>query len=137
MFSSSKCFKETVIWFFISSMNCAFCSKGQLKFPNLFPLFGRITLFIRETRIDKWSEEREARNLFHKPLQNIWYEKIIFFLLWWFFYWESYLILTKCVFDLIHYCCNKNWLIHKHWHQCEHLNPKFLNLLNKENLFVR
>ena len=51
MFSSSKFFKETVTWFFISSMNFALCSKEQWNFHNPLPL-DRMKLFIRETRID-------------------------------------------------------------------------------------
>ena len=60
MFSSSKFFKEAVIRFFISSMNFALCSKEQLNFYNPLPL-DRITLFVRETRIGIWSEEKGAR----------------------------------------------------------------------------
>ena len=62
MFYSSKLFKQTVIWSFISSLNFALRKKEQLDFHNPLILDG-ITLFIRETRIGSWSEEREARML--------------------------------------------------------------------------
>ena len=56
MCSSSKFFKETVVWFFNSSMNFALYSKEHNPL-----ILDKITLIIRETRIGNWSEEREAR----------------------------------------------------------------------------